>query len=110
MYYFVTAVMPLEVGAGDMIFVPSFWWHEVASAPGPTRRTFPPDSGDNHDAHMHLNVAINHWFDPLFLKEYPCASCRKYVNKKYARLLIEQQQLAPLRSGSTSSDSIAADS
>ena len=88
-----------------MLFVPSFWWHEVASSPGPVRHhvtekgdrspSSPAESGQycdksEADDTVQLNVAVNYWFDPLFLKEYPCATCKKYVNKKYASILLEK--------------------
>jgi peptidyl-lysine (3S)-dioxygenase / protease len=79
------------VEAGDVVFVPSFWWHEVASAPGPVRRAAAADTAGEEEegGGVQLNVAINYWFDPLFLKEYPCATCKKYVNKKYGSMLLE---------------------
>jgi hypothetical protein len=27
-----------------------------------------------------FNAAVNYWFTPLFQKEFPCATCRKYIN------------------------------
>ena len=68
-----------------MIYVPSFWWHEVTSTPGPRRRDGSVADGE----FIQLNAAINRWFDPLYLKEFPCATCAKYVNKKYTDMLYD---------------------
>mmetsp|Transcript_4310 Transcript_4310/g.7338 ORF Transcript_4310/g.7338 Transcript_4310/m.7338 type:complete len:84 (+) Transcript_4310:1749-2000(+) len=73
-----------------MLFVPSFWWHEVTSSPGLKQNT-KNDAAAAGD-YIHLNVAINHWFDPLYLKEYPCATCRKYPNKNYGNFLLNNSK------------------
>ncbi|CAM9422558.1 unnamed protein product [Ectocarpus fasciculatus] len=61
--------MDCEVGPGEALFVPSYWWHEVASQ---------PSEEAIHD--ISLNLAINFWFEPLYSKSFPCASCRKKLN------------------------------
>ena len=67
--------MSCTVHQGDALFVPSFWWHEVYSSPGPSQSY----RGD----YIQLNAAINYWFEPLYTKEFPCAKCSKHLNKKY---------------------------
>ena len=67
------------VHAGDALYVPSFWWHEVYSSPGPLQSF----RGDN----IRLNAAINYWFEPLYYKEFPCVECSKHLNKKYDPIL-----------------------
>jgi jumonji domain-containing protein 7 len=69
-----------EVNAGETLFLPSFWHHEVTSAPN--------DRG--------FNLATNIWYTPLREKLFPCESCRPYLNEaKYSKLfksLYETQQ------------------
>lgn len=57
-----------EVGPGESLFLPAFWWHEVEST---------PDDGG-------LTVGINTWYEPLWNKEFPCAECRRELNGAYA--------------------------
>lgn len=47
------------IRAGDMLFLPSWWWHEVRSAPDEFAR----------------NIAVNFWYSPVFNKEFPCPEC-----------------------------------
>jgi jumonji domain-containing protein 7 len=72
--------MRCTVEAGDAIWVPSYWWHEVYSAPGPLRRK----SGASD---IQLNVAVNTWYSPLYKKEFPCAKCKKKLNREYDNIL-----------------------
>ncbi|XP_006818312.2 bifunctional peptidase and (3S)-lysyl hydroxylase Jmjd7-like [Saccoglossus kowalevskii] len=60
------------IDEGDILFMPSFWWHEVQSYPSST---------------THRNVAINFWYEPFFTKEFPCPTCPLDVNPIYAHLL-----------------------
>ncbi|KAJ9456945.1 JmjC domain-containing protein E [Diplonema papillatum] len=55
-----------EVGPGDVLYLPAFWWHEVASQGDP------------------FTLATNMWFTPFFTKDFPCASCRLRLNDAYA--------------------------
>lgn len=71
---------------GDVLFLPSFWWHEVNSSPSRGR-----------------NIAVNYWFKPVlvicrlccishlkfFEKEFPCPKCGFNINKAYNHLLRE---------------------
>lgn len=67
--------MSCVVHEGEALYVPSFWWHEVHSSPGPSKE-FQGDS-------IQLNAAINYWFEPLYNKEFPCAECSKRLNRRY---------------------------
>lgn len=58
-----------KVSAGEALFVPSYWWHEVRSEP----------------SSVDLNVAINYWFPPLYTKEFPCTECVKAFNHRVYR-------------------------
>lgn len=60
--------------AGDILFMPAFWWHEVQSYP---------------DQQEHRNLAVNFWYEPVVTKEFPCAQCRLYFNLNYRQLLEE---------------------
>ena len=68
------------VNEGEALFVPSFWWHEVKSAPSATAHKF---QQEDYEVEIPLNVAINYWFDPLFDKEFPCVDCKKKFNLDY---------------------------
>lgn len=57
---------------GDVLYLPSFWWHEVQSFPNVTAGR---------------NLAINFWYDPFLIREFPCAECKLDVNPKYRHLL-----------------------
>lgn len=57
---------------GDVLYLPSFWWHEVQSFPNVTAGR---------------NLAINFWYEPFFTKDYPCPECPLDVNPKYRDLL-----------------------
>eukprot|EP01060_Flectonema_neradi_P015863 TRINITY_DN22500_c0_g1_i1.p1 TRINITY_DN22500_c0_g1~~TRINITY_DN22500_c0_g1_i1.p1 ORF type:complete len:484 (+),score=52.69 TRINITY_DN22500_c0_g1_i1:40-1491(+) len=52
------------VEEGDILFLPSFWWHEVRSMGHP------------------VTLAVNLWFEPYFAKAFPCKSCRLQHNRK----------------------------
>lgn len=49
-----------EVGAGDVLFLPAFSWHEVHSRP---------------DANGGGNIAVNYWYAPYWSKPFPCRDC-----------------------------------
>ncbi|XP_060084095.1 bifunctional peptidase and arginyl-hydroxylase JMJD5-like [Ylistrum balloti] len=68
------SAMPLNctLKEGDVLFMPSFWWHEVQSSPNGTA---------GH------NLAVNFWYDPFLTKEYPCPECRLDINPRYRHLL-----------------------
>ena len=74
--------MDCLVEAGSVLFVPSFWWHEVQSAPG-------PEIGVGEKwATTPINVAVNLWFPPLFDKAFPCTECEREFNyAEYADLV-----------------------
>lgn len=80
-----------EVHQGEALFLPSYFWHEVASTPGPPMAF--PRSGPLE--YIQMNVAVNFWYPPLFSKEFPCATCRKEFNTEYLpkieELLLERR-------------------
>eukprot|EP01041_Mallomonas_annulata_P007663 gene7664-15684_t len=105
--------MTCTVHPGQVLFVPSYWWHEVQSSPG-TPRPIPspsPSAGSTKEYNKRprtrrtgtmsqsLNVALNMWYEPLFEKEFPCAHCRKRFNGKYrdvAQRLLDEGRLRDL--------------
>ncbi|XP_069132177.1 uncharacterized protein [Argopecten irradians] len=68
------SAMPLNctLREGDVLFMPSFWWHEVQSSPNVT---------------VGHNLAVNFWYDPFLTKEFPCQECRLDINPRYRHLL-----------------------
>ena len=60
-----------EIRAGDILYLPSFWWHEVRSKPDP----------------HHRNIAVNYWYTPFYTTEFPCATCPLYISPTYEHLL-----------------------
>ena len=95
--------MDCVVKSGQAIFVPSFYWHEVTSSPSkPIQFSSPNITIDDHhhqcdsdsncdsieeDLEISYNLAVNHWFAPLYDKEFPCATCRKKLNPAYRQQL-----------------------
>ncbi|XP_052226244.1 uncharacterized protein LOC127841457 [Dreissena polymorpha] len=67
-------VRPLNctIEEGDVLFIPSFWWHEVQSYPNVLEGR---------------NLAVNFWYDPFLTKEFPCQYCKMDINPKYRHLL-----------------------
>lgn len=60
------------INEGDVLFMPSFWWHEVQSYPSEKEQR---------------NVAVNFWYEPFLTKEFPCATCKMDVNPFYRHML-----------------------
>ncbi len=71
--------MECTVAAGEAIFVPSYWWHEVKS----------------HPSDVGLNMAINYWFPPLYTKEFPCTECTKVFNHRVYREVVKASYFLP---------------
>jgi len=67
-----TKPLSCTVTAGDAIYLPSFWWHEVRSKPDADQR----------------NIAVNYWFKPVLDKEFPCRECRVHPSPAYYDLLM----------------------
>ncbi|XP_057291218.1 bifunctional peptidase and (3S)-lysyl hydroxylase JMJD7-like [Hydractinia symbiolongicarpus] len=69
-----TRAEPMEcyLNEGDVLYMPSFWWHEVQSYPNPTEKR---------------NLAVNFWYYPFLTKEFPCAGCKLDVNPLYRKIL-----------------------
>jgi len=64
--------MECVLNEGDVLFLPSFWWHEVQSFP---------------NEFEHRNLAVNFWYKPFLTKEFPCPECKLDVNPIYRKLL-----------------------
>ncbi|XP_029195651.2 bifunctional peptidase and (3S)-lysyl hydroxylase JMJD7-like [Acropora millepora] len=60
------------INEGDVLFMPSFWWHEVQSYPS-----------ENEPR----NLAVNFWYEPFLTKEFPCATCKMEINDYYRHML-----------------------
>jgi jumonji domain-containing protein 7 len=91
--------MDCEVRPGEALYVPSFWWHEVASRPSAAAR----DPQTHTQTHTHtqlqlqLNLAVNFWFAPVFAKSFPCARCRKRLDAaRYGDILRDMARAALL--------------
>lgn len=65
-----------KVDEGDVLYVPSFFWHEVVSSPSESER---------------MNLAINWWFEPLWKKEFPCDTCEIQPNRIVYEKLFKQR-------------------
>ncbi|XP_028404922.1 bifunctional peptidase and (3S)-lysyl hydroxylase JMJD7-like [Dendronephthya gigantea] len=59
--------MKCTIREGDVLYMPSFWWHEVQSKPSEEKR----------------NLAVNFWYEPFLTKEFPCAECPMNINPHY---------------------------
>jgi len=72
--------MTCVVNEGDVIYVPSFWWHEVKSQPSLES--------------PRVNLAVNHWFQPFYLKSFPCKRCKLKVNiQTYRDVLLKYMKI-----------------
>jgi len=60
-----------NIKKGEVLYLPSYWWHEVQSKPD-----------ENH-----RNIAVNYWFEPFFDKLFPCQNCSLFVSPNYYHLL-----------------------
>ncbi|XP_068735056.1 tRNA wybutosine-synthesizing protein 5-like isoform X2 [Montipora capricornis] len=60
------------INEGDVLFMPSYWWHEVQSYPSKKEAR---------------NLAVNFWYEPFFTKEFPCATCKMDTNSYYHHML-----------------------
>ncbi|KAL5006392.1 hypothetical protein ScPMuIL_015198 [Solemya velum] len=60
------------ISEGEVLFMPSFWWHEVQSYPSQKEAR---------------NLAVNFWYEPFLTKEFPCPECPLDINPKYRQLL-----------------------
>lgn len=71
-----------ELERGDMIFVPSWWWHQVETATEPEPATTAEAPGFTAE----WSAAVNFWFEPYFVKAYGCATCELQENPKHPPL------------------------
>ncbi|PIL26363.1 hypothetical protein GSI_12119 [Ganoderma sinense ZZ0214-1] len=53
-----TAPYVVELSAGEMLYLPASWWHEVTSTSGPS------SSGDSVKGGADIHMAFNYWFYP----------------------------------------------
>ena len=53
-----TAPYVVELSAGEMLYLPASWWHEVTSTSGPS------SSGDGVKGGADIHMAFNYWFYP----------------------------------------------
>jgi len=63
------AALPPKVchlNQGEILYLPSFWWHEVESTPDGEGRT----------------IGINYWYSPYKTKPIPCPTCIPKVNEE----------------------------
>ncbi|KAH9495848.1 hypothetical protein Btru_015241 [Bulinus truncatus] len=60
------------IKAGEVLYMPAFWWHEVQSRPNSSE---------------HRNLAVNYWYKPFLTREFPCPECQLDVNPEYFHLL-----------------------
>lgn len=67
----------IEVRAGQCLYLPAFWWHEVVSSP-------PPAGEDEYV------LAVNTWFEPVLTRDFPCPSCRLKANLAVYRKQLQQ--------------------
>lgn len=70
-----------ELEKGDMIFVPSWWWHQVDTA-----TESEPTSASEPGLTVDWSAAVNFWFEPYFVKTYGCATCTLQENPKHPPL------------------------
>lgn len=80
-----------DVFPGDAIFVPAYYWHEVISYPFPEEEE--EEKKKESDSELDtFNVAVNVWFEPLFMKEFPCSECQRSLNPVYHQAFTEHFQ------------------
>ncbi|EJF58902.1 Clavaminate synthase-like protein [Dichomitus squalens LYAD-421 SS1] len=48
----------VELSAGEMLYLPASWWHEVTST------SAPPSAGHGHNSGADVHMAFNYWFYP----------------------------------------------
>jgi hypothetical protein len=70
-----------DLEKGDMIFVPSWWWHQVETA-----TESEPMSTSEPGPTVEWSAAVNFWFEPYFVKTYGCATCRLQENPQHPPL------------------------
>ena len=59
--------------AGDMLYVPSWWWHQVDTEPSSSPLTTTTATQQSDDSGW--SAALNFWFEPYFVKPFGCAAC-----------------------------------
>ncbi len=67
-------VCNVHAAAGEVLFLPSYWWHEVLSQPADDM-----ESGEG----LHHNLAVNFWYKPLYTRRFPCRHCSWQLDMSY---------------------------
>ena len=62
--------MNCTINPGDVLYLPSFWWHEVQSTP-------------DEREEIQRNIAVNFWYKPFLEKSFPCEKCPLKVSDHY---------------------------
>ncbi|KAK4056539.1 hypothetical protein OIO90_002386 [Microbotryomycetes sp. JL221] len=55
----VAHVLTVDVEAGDMLYLPALWYHQVSQSVGPS----PPSAEDDSQMETKATIAINWWYD-----------------------------------------------
>lgn len=63
--------MECVLNEGDILYMPSFWWHEVQFYPNLVEKR---------------NMAVNFWYEPFLKKDFPCPECRMDINPHYKKI------------------------
>lgn len=67
-----------DVQPGEVLYLPSHWWHEVESA---------PDEELIAVGEADQNIAVNFWYEPLFTRAVPCQGCALDMDWAYTETL-----------------------
>jgi len=67
-----------DAGAGEAIFLPAFWWHEVLSEPK-------QQATSSDDGNLEHNLAVNFWYKPLVRRNFPCRDCSWELDLRYSK-------------------------
>jgi jumonji domain-containing protein 7 len=88
-------VVTCHVEEGEVLYLPSYWWHEVQSHPQSnvvsdtnnpnTSRGHHNTKGGGDVVTTARNIAINYWYTPLLQKPFPCADCGFELSPHYVQ-------------------------